>query len=65
MNLYLTAIGTWYAGVVAAHSEDEAVGTALRYILPDTSKRSMEYEKDVASASLINVEQIKEPQVII
>ena len=65
MNLYLTTIGTWYAGVVAAHSEDEAVETALRYILPNASKRSIEHEKDVAFASLINVGQIKEPQVII
>lgn len=65
MNLYLTTIGTWYAGVVAAHSEDEAVETALRYSLPNASKRVIEYEKDVAFASLINVDQIKEPQVIV
>lgn len=65
MNLYLTTIGTWYAGVVAAHSEDEAVETALRCILPNASKRSIEYEKDVASARLINVDQIKKPRVII
>lgn len=65
MNLYLTTIGTWYVGVVAAHSEDEAVETALRYILPNVSKRSIEYEKDVASARLINVDQIKKPRVII
>ncbi|MCD5422948.1 hypothetical protein [Limosilactobacillus fermentum] len=65
MHLYLTTIGTWYAGVVAAHSEDEAVETALRYILPNASKRSIEYEKDVAWASLINVDQIKKPRVIV
>lgn len=52
--------------VVAAHSEDEAVETALRYsILPNASKRSIEHEKDVPFARLINVDQIKEPQVII
>lgn len=56
MNLYLTTIGTWYAGVIAAHSEDEAVTTALRYSLPNASKRVIEYEKDVAFASLINVD---------
>ena len=65
MNLYLTTIGTWYAGVVAAHSEDGAIETALRYHLPNASKGLIEYEKDVASASLINVDQIKEPQVIV
>ena len=65
MNLYLTTIGTWYAGVVAASSEDEAIETALRYSLPNASKRLVEHEKDVASASLINVDHIKEPRVIV
>lgn len=65
MNLYLTTIGTWYAGVVAASSEDEAIETALRYNLPNAAKYLIKYEREVSSATLINVGQIKEPRVIV
>lgn len=65
MNLYRTVVGSWYAGVVAAHSEDEAVETVLKYHLPGASNRQIEYERDAALAKLINVDQIKEPQVIV
>ncbi len=65
MHLYRTVLGTYHLGMIAAHSESEAIEVALHNVLPGLHGERLEYERDVAFAELIEPGQFVKPTVII
>ena len=60
MHLYRVVIGTYHLGLVAAHSEEEAINTAVHNVF-----ERLAYEREVASAELIKASMFGEPTMII
>lgn len=65
MKFYEVVLGTYYQGLIATHSEEEAMNIALDNVLPGADKRGREYEKDASSVHLIEPAMFKEPTMII
>ena len=64
-HLYRVVIGTNYQVLVAAHSEEEAINTAVHNVLPGLRGERLAFEWDVASAELIKASMFDEPTMII
>lgn len=65
MHLYRTVLGTYYLGMIAAHSESEAIEVALHNVLPGLHGEKLEHERNVASAELIEAGQFLKPTMIV
>lgn len=65
MHLYRVVIGTYYLGIVAAHSEEEAINTAIHNVLPWLRGERLAYEREVSSAELIKASMFDKPTMII
>lgn len=65
MHLYRVVIGTYYLGLVAAHSEEEAIDTAIHNVLPGLRGERIAREREKSSAELIKVSMFDEPTMII
>lgn len=64
MQLYRVVIGTYYLGLVA-HSEEEAIDTAIHNVLPGLRGERLTYEREVASAESIKASMFDKPTMII
>lgn len=65
MHLYRVVIGTYYLGLVAAHSEEEAIDTAIDNVLPGLRGERLAHEREVASVELIKATMFDKPTMII
>lgn len=66
MQLYRTIIQCQYLGVIAAHSENEAIDMAFRMCLPGIKGKTLERMKEeLGFAELIDISELDSPKIIV
>ena len=66
MQLYRTIIQCQYLGVIAAHSENEAIDLAFRMCLPGIKGKRLERMKEeLGFAELIDISELDSPKIIV
>lgn len=65
MHLFRVVVAGWYNGVVVAPTKHEAIDLVLKQCLPGVSKETIQNEREVVFAEIIDVKSIEEPTIIV
>lgn len=65
MHLFRVVVAGWYHGVVVAPTKHEAIDLVLKQCLPGVSKETIQNEREVALAEIIDLDSVMKPTIIV